>query len=115
MITVARIVFFVFAVILICGGIAGYLQARSIISLAAGVFCGGLALYAALILSTRQSLGLVLGLAAALLAVGGMGPRMKNKKTGEFVVWPSGVVVAVSALTAVVAAAGLVAQRGGTR
>ena len=116
MLTAARIVFFVFAALLICGGIAGFVQAHSVMSLLAGILCGSMGLYAAMVLPARPRFGLALGLAGALLAAGGMVPRLRNKKTGEFVVWPAGTVTAFSAVAALVAAAGLVAEKNaGTR
>jgi len=105
--TLARIVFFAFAALLILGGIAGFVEKRSIPSLASGIVCGGLGLYAAFVLPTQPKLALILGLVASVLAGGGMMPRLKDKETGAIKVWPAGTVVAVSALTAVVAAAGL--------
>jgi uncharacterized membrane protein (UPF0136 family) len=111
---IARIVFFVFAALLIVGGIAGFVEKRSVPSLLAGVVCGGLGLYAGMIVLTRPSLALALALAGSILALGGMMPRLKNKETGQINAWPAGAVVAMSAVTALVAVAGLATNRGTT-
>lgn len=112
MLTVARIVFFCFAALLILGGIAGFVEKKSIPSLASGILCGGMGLYAALTITNKPTTALVVALIGAILAGGGMAPRLKNKETGEVKVWPGLVVVAASALTALVAAGALVTTRG---
>jgi uncharacterized membrane protein (UPF0136 family) len=110
--TVARVVFVLFAALLILGGIAGFVEKRSVMSLASGILCGGMATYAVVVMSTRPTFALVLGLAAAILAGGGMAPRLKDKATGEIKMWPAGAVVAMSLVTVAVAAAGLAVTRG---
>ena len=107
MLIAARIVLFLFSALLILGGIDGFVKAHSAMSLMAGILCGGLGLYGAIVLPAQPKLGLILGIVGAVIAIGGMAPRLKNKKTGELVVWPAMTVVAFSALTAVVAAAAL--------
>ena len=114
MLNFARIVFFLFSALLIVGGIAGFVEKRSIPSLLSGLVCGGAGLYAALILPARPSLALGIGLTAALLAGGGILPRLRNKETGEIKMWPAGTVVAVSVLTAIVAGVGLATSRSAT-
>jgi uncharacterized membrane protein (UPF0136 family) len=109
-----RVIFFLFAALLILGGIAGYAEKKSVISLIAGVVCGGLGLYAALNLATRPTLALVIGLVAAILSLGGMAPRLKSKTTGQIVIWPAAIVVAMSAIAALTAGAGLLAGRNPT-
>lgn len=112
MLPVARIVFFLFAVLMIAGGIAGYAHVneegkRSLISLIAGVVCGGLALAGAFTLNSNPRIALILGLVGALLGLGGMLPRvMKSPK-----LWPGITVVVASAITAVVAGAALAAKK----
>lgn len=107
MLTVARIVFFLFAALLILGGIDGFIAAHSAMSLMSGVLCGGMGLYAALTLTKAPKRALIVGLLGAILAGGGMAPRLHDKKTGELKIWPAVTVVAASALTAFVAAGGL--------
>jgi Transmembrane proteins 14C. len=109
MFNVARIVFFLFAALLLTGGIAGFMEKQSVPSLAAGVVCGGLSLAGALMLPTRPTLALSLGIAAAVLAAGGMIPRMIK---AENKVWPSGTVVVASVVTLIVGGAALAAARG---
>jgi uncharacterized membrane protein (UPF0136 family) len=102
---VAQIVFFAFAALLILGGIAGYLEKKSAMSLVAGVLCGGLALAGALQLASNPKLGLGLAIAGSILAAGGMGNRLKDKETGAFKVWPAGTVFIASLATLAVAVA----------
>ncbi|MES2465388.1 MAG: TMEM14 family protein [Armatimonadota bacterium] len=110
MLNVARLVFFAYAVLMIVGGIAGYVEAKSIISLIAGVVCGLLALAGGIYITTNPTVGLVLGIVAAVLAGGGMGPRYM--KSTEKKLWPSGIVLLASALTLVVGVAAIAAPKG---
>lgn len=114
MLTVAQIVFYLFAALLILGGIAGYVEAKSVISLIAGLVCGGLGLWAAILLHSKPQLALVIGLVGAILAAGGMAPRVKDKVTGAIHVWPAAIVLGTSVVTAVVAVAALATSRGAT-
>jgi uncharacterized membrane protein (UPF0136 family) len=107
---VARIVFFAYAVLMIVGGIAGYVEAKSVISLIAGVVCGLIALAGGIYLTSNPTVGLVLGIVAALLAGGGMGPRYM--KSQEKKLWPGGIVLVASALTLVVGLAAFAAPKG---
>ena len=108
MLNAARIVFFAYSVLLIVGGIAGFVEAKSVISLVAGVVCGLLALAGGIYITTNPTVGLVLGIVAALLSTGGMAPRYAKSKK----LWPAGIVLAASVLTLVVGAAGFTAPRG---
>jgi uncharacterized membrane protein (UPF0136 family) len=105
---VARIVFFAYSVLLIVGGIAGFVEAKSVISLVAGVVCGVLALTGGIYLTTNPTVGLVLGIVAAILSAGGMAPRYAKSKK----VWPAGIVLAASVLTLVVGVAAFAAPKG---
>jgi uncharacterized membrane protein (UPF0136 family) len=105
---VARIILFLFAVLMIAGGFAGYEEKKSIISLIAGVVCGGLALAGGILLTTNPKIALALGLAGAILGLGGMLPRvLKSEKPIEQRIWPGITVVVASALTAIVSGATL--------
>jgi uncharacterized membrane protein (UPF0136 family) len=106
---IARIVLFVFAAVLIVGGIAGYVKTQSVPSLAAGIVCGGLGLAAGILLPTKPQLALILGIVGAVLAAGGMIPRLKK---AENKLWPSGTVVAASVVTLVVSIAALATSKG---
>ena len=112
--TVARIIFVLFAALLILGGIAGFVEKRSVPSLAAGIVCGGLGLYAVIIIGQKPQLAFILALVGAILAIGGMMPRLKDKTTGEIKMWPAGAVVAAGIVTALVAGAGLATKAGAT-
>jgi uncharacterized membrane protein (UPF0136 family) len=107
---VARIVFFVYAVLMITGGIAGYIEAKSVISLIAGVVCGLLALAGGIYITKNPTVGLVLGIVAAVLAGGGMGPRYMKSETKKL--WPGGIVLIASALTFVVGAVAIASPKG---
>ncbi|MBC8101406.1 MAG: TMEM14 family protein [Cytophagales bacterium] len=110
MLNVARVVFFAYAVLLIAGGIAGYVEKTSVISLVAGVVTGLIALAAGIYLTINPTVGLVLGILAAVLAGGGMAPRYAKSKS----VWPAGTVLAASVVALVVGVAAFTAPRGGT-
>jgi uncharacterized membrane protein (UPF0136 family) len=104
---VARIVLFAFALLLIVGGIMGYVEKRSVISLVAGLVCGAMSLAGAVLIANKPSLALGLGIAAALLVGGSMAPRVaKNPK-----IFPGIVTVGASVLTLVVSVAALMAGR----
>jgi uncharacterized membrane protein (UPF0136 family) len=105
---VARLVFFAYAVLLIVGGIAGFVEAKSVISLIAGVVCGMLALAGGIYITQNPTVGLVLGIVASILSAGGMAPRYAKSKK----VWPAGIVLAASVLTLVVGVAGIAAPKG---
>ena len=107
MLNVARIVFFAYSALLIVGGIAGFVEAKSVISLIAGVVCGLIALAGGVYLGTNPTVGLVLGILAAFLSAGGMAPRYAKSKK----LWPAGIVLAASVLTLVVGVAGFVAPK----
>jgi len=108
MINVARLVFFAFSALLVVGGVLGYVEAKSVISLVAGLVCGALSLAAALLLPGKPVLGLALGIAAALLAGGGMAPRFFQSPK----LWPGGVTLAFSVVTLIVAVVALTQARG---
>lgn len=110
MLNVVRIVFFAYAVLMIAGGIAGFIGANSIPSLVAGVVCGLLALAGGIYITTNPTVGLVLGIVAAVLAGGGMGPRYMKSETKKL--WPGGIVLIASALTFVVGAVAFATPRG---
>jgi len=110
-ISATRWVYFAYAALLIVGGIAGYVEKKSVISLVAGVACGGLTLAAALLLASRPRPALVMGIVAALLVGGSMGARFaKNPK-----LFPGGVTLAASVVSLLVSVAAFVTtQAGGT-
>lgn len=109
MLNIARLVFFAFAALLIVGGIMGYAEKKSVISLVAGVVCGGLSLAAGFLILTKPTTALALGIVSALLVGGSMAPRvMKNPK-----IFPGIVTVAASALTLLVSIAALATSRSG--
>ena len=101
-----------FAALLILGGIAGFVEKKSVMSLGGGVLCGGLALYGVVIMGQKPQLGFIFALIGAVLAIGSMAPRLKDKATGEIKMWPSGAVVAAGVVAAIVAAAGLATKAG---
>jgi uncharacterized membrane protein (UPF0136 family) len=104
---VARIILFAFALLLIVGGIMGYVEKRSVISLIAGVVCGAMSLAGAWLIATKPTLALGLGIAASVLVGGSMAPRViKNPK-----IFPGIVTVGASVLTLVVSIAALMSDR----
>lgn len=110
MLNFARIVFFAYSILMIVGGIAGYIEAKSVISLIAGVVCGLIALAGGILITTNPTLGLVLGIVASVLAGGGMGPRYMKAEQKKL--WPGGIVLIASALTLVVGVAAFAAPKG---
>lgn len=112
MLIVARIVCFVFAALLIVGGILGYVEKRSVISLVAGLVCGALSLAAGVQMLAQPRLALVLAIAAAVLTGGGMAPRYAKSRA----LFPAGITLAASLLTLGVSVAALLglAKSGGT-
>lgn len=108
MLNIARLVFFAFAALMVVGGVSGYVEKQSIPSLAAGIVCGGLSLAAGILLATRPQLALFLGIAASLLAIGGMAGRIRK---AENKVWPSGTVIAAGVLTLLVSVASLASSK----
>ena len=107
MLNIARIVFFAFAALLIIGGIMGYVEKKSVISLVAGIACGGMSLAAGYLALTKPTLALGLGIAASLLVGGSMLPRvLKSPK-----IFPGIVTVAASVLTLGISIAALTAGR----
>lgn len=111
MISATRWVYLAYAALLIVGGIMGYVEKKSIISLVAGVVCGGLTLVATLMLASRPRPALVMGIVAALLVGGSMGKRYAEGRK----LFPAGVTVAASVVSLLVSVAALVTmQAGGT-
>lgn len=89
-----QIAYYLYATLLIVGGILGYVEKKSVISLVAGVVCGALSLAAATLYAKNPTLALSLGGLAALLVFGSrIGPLLK-----EFSLWPGGILVAASAI-----------------
>ena len=63
----ARVYFFVFGILTIAGGIIGYVKARSVVSIVAGLITGLMLIAAAYVLPEQRQLGLGLAFATSLL------------------------------------------------
>ena len=63
----AKVYFFVFGILTIAGGIIGYVKARSVISIVAGLITGLLLIAAAYMLPDRRELGLGVAFFTSLL------------------------------------------------
>ena len=108
MVMVAKIVFFAFAALLIIGGIVGYAEKGSVMSIVAGTVCGVLSAVGGYYLTQgRVPLACGLALGAAVLVLGSQAPRvMKNPK-----IFPGITLVVTSIITAGVAVATIVTSR----
>lgn len=105
----ARLVYFVYGAWLIVGGVLGWNEKHSLISLIAGGVTGALALAAAVLLVRNPTGGLALGLATALLVGGSFLPRFL--KSPHF--YPGGLTLLLSVVALAVSVAALLAARGG--
>lgn len=103
--SVLQMVFLVYALLLIVGGVIGFAKAGSRASLIAGVASGFAALLAAFLTTRSAGLGLGTGAAVAILLAGFFGYR-SLVKTKKFM--PAGMLAVVSLLVAVLAVLGLV-------
>lgn len=103
--SVLQMVFLVYALLLIIGGVIGYAKAGSRPSLIAGVGSGLAVLLAAFLTTRSAGLGLGVGAAVAILLAGFFGYRYLVK-TKKFM--PAGMLAVVSVLVAVLAVLGLV-------
>lgn len=111
LLTISQYIFFAFALLLIVGGIMGYVEKKSVISLVAGLVCGTMSLVAGFIVMSKPTVALALGIIASLMVGGSMAPRViKNPK-----IFPGIVTVAASLITLGVSIATLVSQRTGAR
>ena len=63
----AKVYFFVFGILTILGGIVGYVKARSVVSIVAGLISGLLLIAAAYVLPERRELGLGIAFLTSLL------------------------------------------------
>ena len=108
MLLVAKIVFFAFAALLIIGGIAGYSEKGSVMSIIAGTVCGLLSLAAGILLMPgRVPLACGLAIGAAVLVFGSQAPRvMKAPK-----LFPGITLIVTSVLTAGIAIATIATAR----
>jgi uncharacterized membrane protein (UPF0136 family) len=105
MLNIVRLVLVAYAVLLIVGGILGYTEKGSIISIVAGVVCGILAGIGAAVLLGNPKLGLGLAIGATILVLGGQTPRFLKAEQKKL--WPGGVTIATSALVLVLSTAAL--------
>ena len=103
------ILYAVYAVVLLAGGVMGYARARSVPSLAAGIVSGVLAAVAAVLLDLHHPRsGLGLGIALSLgMAVFFLG---RFRRTGKAM--PAMPVIAVSALVLILSLVRLLAAPG---
>jgi uncharacterized membrane protein (UPF0136 family) len=71
----AKIYFFVFGVLTIAGGVAGYVKAGSVASIIAGSITGVLLLVAAFLLPEHRAIGLATALIISLLLAAQFAPK----------------------------------------
>ena len=90
----------IYALLMVCGGVIGYVKAGSRPSLIAGVGSGVAALVALVVATSNPKVGFGLGLATAIVVAVAMGNRFR--RTGAFM--PAGLVTLVSIVVAVLMA-----------
>ena len=96
----AKVYFFVFGILTIAGGIIGYVKARSVVSIVAGVITGLLLIAAAYVLPDRRELGLGVAFVTSLLLALQFFPRVL--RTRRMV--PGGIMLLLSVAGIVIAA-----------
>ncbi len=102
-----QILMIVYGVLLIIGGVMGYVEAKSVISLIAGSITGLLELVAYALARTQPKTGFGLGLIVAILLIFSTLPRyLKSHK-----IMPSGLIILCSVVMTVLLIAAL-AKKG---
>ena len=96
MISIVRYALFAFAAFLIVGGILGFAEKHSVMSLIGGGVCALVAVVGALQLAKNPRFGLMLGFVSALIASG----RPLSKLSDGVKLWPGGALLAASAVVA---------------
>ena len=95
----AKIYFFVFGVLTIAGGVAGYVKAGSVASIIAGSITGVLLLVAAFLLPEHRAIGLATAFIISLLLAAQFAPKFI--RTGR--VMPAGMMSILSVIGVIAA------------
>ena len=82
---------FIYGLIVLAGGIQGYVVAKSIPSIAAGSACAAFILAGAFLLNSQLTLGLVLAGIGALTIAGKFLPTFLKSADKAAALWPAGV------------------------
>ena len=101
-------VLLVFALLLVIGGIVGYVKSDSVASLIAGGVSGVAILLSCWLYGSRPLVGFGLGLIVSLALLGRFGSEAVKK---GLVMWPGGVVIFFSVVTIVVLVADFLKER----
>jgi uncharacterized membrane protein (UPF0136 family) len=105
MISLVKPTLLAFAAFLVVGGILGFMEKHSAMSLIGGVGCAALAVFGALSLPTKTKLGLGLGVASAIVAAG---RPLSTLSKAPLKLWPGGALLGFSAVVLVLCIAALV-------
>jgi uncharacterized membrane protein (UPF0136 family) len=81
----------IFGAIVIAGGVQGYLEKGSTASIIAGSILGGMAVAAGLLLGTKTTIALVLGLIAGAAIAGRFLPIFLKAPDKTAALWPAGI------------------------
>ena len=104
MISIVRYALFAFAVFLVVGGILGFAEKHSVMSLLGGGVCAILAVAGGMQLPAKPKIGLILGIVAALVAE--MRPLMTLSK--GLALWPGGALLGASVVVELLCVAALI-------
>ncbi len=107
MISTVRLTLFVFAAFLIVGGVLGFLEKHSVMSLLGGGVCAALAIYGGLSLAKQPKLGLGLGIASAIVAAG---RPLSTMAKSPLALWPGGALLGFSAVVLALCVLALVSK-----
>ena len=92
MISIVRYALFAFAVFLVVGGILGFAEKHSVMSLLGGGFCAALAVVGGVQLTRKPKIGLILGIVSAVVAAG----RPLSTMSKGLTLWPGGALLGAS-------------------
>ena len=100
----------VYALLVIIGGIVGYVKADSPESIIAGVICGALLFYSRWLWGQNLLFGFILGLFVSLALLGRFAGKAFSSEEG-LTLWPGGVIIFFSVVTIVVLIATFLQER----
>lgn len=97
MVPAIKIYYIVFALLTIGGGIMGYVKAKSVVSVIAGVISGALLIIASTLLPSRPEIAYTMAITVSVLLAGKFVPDYIHKKT----VVPGGLMALLSIVSIV--------------